>query len=169
MPTNRFVCEEPAEPGPFLAHLWHCIGAHGGRALTSALLRYRRFIHALDVAPAFADLDRLVECFTDWPAAFERRLASQEDTLRPLALRYLSHRFGMPWVNQDGEVRSATDTIVFTYATSLRIAAALGEALGRDVDRALYQVAIGASEHFWRTTEVPANLLPWYCAKMPTV
>lgn len=159
-----FQCAEPEDAGPFLRHFWSCIGAHGARILASTLLRYRRFALAADVTAALADLPRMVAVLEAWPKAFERRLAAQEDALRPLQLRYLAHRFSMPYVNQDGELRTSADTIVFTFATALRLAAALGELLGRDVDRPLFQVALGASEHFWRSVEVPAELLPWYCA-----
>lgn len=159
-----FVCEEGADPMPFLRHLNSCIGANGPNTIASTLLRYRRFIHALDAGPALADPQRLARALEAWPASFERRLATQEDALRPLLLSYLSHRFAMPWVNQDGELRTSADTIVFTFATALRIASALADLLGRDVDRAVLQVGIGCSEYFWRTVEVPADVLPWYCA-----
>lgn len=159
-----FACEEGADPQPFLRHLYSCIGANGPKTIASAMLRYRRFIHAIDAAPLLADPERLVRALEDWPGAFERRLAAQEEVLRPLWLRYLSHRFGMPWVNQDGELRASADTIVFTFATALRVAAVLGDLLGRAVDRPVMQVALGCSEYFWRTVEVPADLLPWYCA-----
>ncbi len=64
-----------------------------------------------------------------------------------------------------GELREAADSIVHLYGTSLRIAAAMGAVLRKPVDREIYKAAIGASEFFYRSLNLPRESLPWFAAK----
>jgi hypothetical protein len=106
----------------------------------------------------------LAECLQDWQPAFAAWLAPQEDLLRPLTVRWLAHRFGTPMLKGRGELREAADSIVHLYGTSLRIAAAMGAVLKRPVDRELYKAAIGASEFFFRSLNLPRESLPWFAS-----
>jgi hypothetical protein len=63
-----------------------------------------------------------------------------------------------------GELREAADSIVQLYGTSLRIAAAMGAVLRKPVDREIYKAAIGASEFFYRSLNLPRESLPWFAA-----
>jgi len=107
-----------------------CISAHGADLLTANLVRYRRFIWAIDAAPLFED-PSLPDHLRDWQAAVSQWLALQEDLPRPLAARWLAHRFATPMVKGRGELREAADCIVHLYGPSLRIAAAIGAVFKR--------------------------------------
>lgn len=161
-----FEIVEPEDPEPFFWFVADCIGAHGAAMLRSTLLRYRRFIHAIDPAPLLEN-PRLLDALRDWRPAYGTWLAPQEETLQPLAARWLAHRFSMPMAKSRGELREGADGIVHLYALSLRMAAAFGETLRRPVDRALYKVAIGAAEYLYRSLNLPRDVLPWFAAGMP--
>jgi hypothetical protein len=61
-------------------------------------------------------------------------------------------------------LRAAADRIVHLYATSLRLAAAMGAVLQRPVDRDLYKAALGASEFLYRSLDLPRDTLPWFAS-----
>ena len=163
----EFRAEEPADPVPFLAFLGGCVGAHGGVILVWALENYRRFIHATDVGPALDTpeaLAALTAALEAWGPSIDAWLAPREEALRPLMLRWMGHRFGMPYVNQTGDLRACADTIAMIYGTSLRYAAALASVLGRELDRPLYQAALGAAEYFYRSLVFKRESLPWFAS-----
>jgi hypothetical protein len=144
-----------------------CVGAHGTPILVFALRNFRRFIHAADVSPVLDDphaAAAFVRALEDWGPTIDARVGPREELIRPLALRWLSHRFGMPYINQTGDLRAAVDTIAMMYGTALRYAAALSQALGRELDRPLFQVAIGASEYFYRSFTFRRESLPWFAS-----
>ena len=157
-----FEAVDPEDPQPFLAFLFECIGAHGADLLASTAARYRRFVWSIDPAPLLSQLPALAQHLEEWQPAFAQWLAPQEDLLRPLAARYLAHRFGTPMVKGRGELREACDSIVHVYGTSLRFAAAFGATLGRPVDRDLYKAALGTAEFFYRSLNLPREALPWF-------
>ena len=162
---NEAVFEviEPEDAQPFLRFFGDSIGAHGAEVLPATVIRYRRFIWSIDPSP-IAQSEDLVEHLHRWQPALARWLAPQEDALRPLTSRWLAHRFGTPMVAVGGELRAAADRIVHLYATSLRLAAAMGAVLPRPVDRDLYKAAIGASEFFYRSLDLPRDTLPWFAS-----
>ena len=159
-----FAAVEPADPMPFLQFLLQSIDAHGADLLAASLIRYRRFIYATDISPALEDRAALERNLAGWRPAADAWLAPQEDVLRPLAARYLGHRFGTPMVKGRAELRSAADEIVHVYATALRYAAALGATLQRPVDRPLFKVALGGAEFFYRSIHLPREALPWFAS-----
>ena len=161
-----FEVVEPEDPEPFFWFLADCIGAHGAEMLKSGVMRYRRFIHAIDPAP-LADSPRLLPALRDWRPAYGTWVSPHEEPLQPLAARWLAHRFSMPMVKSRGELREGADGIVHLYAMSLRMAAAFGETLQRPVDRTLYKVAIGAAEYLYRSMNLPRDAMPWFAAPMP--
>jgi hypothetical protein len=154
-----FEVVEPEDPRPFLKFLADCVSAHGADLLATTVVRYRRFIWSVDPKP-LVESPALAECLQHWKPAFETWLAPQEDLLRPLTMRWLAHRFATPMVKGGGDLREAADCIVHLYGTSLRIASAMGAVLRRPVDRALYKAAIGASEFFYRSLNLPRESLP---------
>jgi Fe-S-cluster containining protein len=158
-----FEVVEPEDAQPFLRFLSDSLGAHGSEVLAAVVVRYRRFIWSIDPAP-IAQSRELVQHIREWQPAFAQWLAPQEDALRPLAARWLAHRFGTPMIKGRGELREAADSIVHLYATSLRLAAAMGAVLQRPVDRNLYKAAIGASEFFYRSLNLPRETLPWFAS-----
>ena len=162
-----FEVVEPADVEPFVRFLERCIGAHGAELLSSIVVGYRRFIWSIDPAP-LVDSPDLPRHLREWPAAFEQWVAPQEAALRPLASRWLAHRFGTPMIAGHGQLREASDSIVHLYGTSLRLAAAMGAVLQRPVDRHLYKAAIGAAEYLYRTLEMPREALPWFAAAQPS-
>lgn len=164
-PSLELVPREPEPMGPFIEFVGHAMSVLGPKLLGRAILRYRRFIHQLDPEPLLADPERLVEALSDWRDNGPRWVAPAEESLRPLMLRYLGHKFAMLYLSQEGEVRQSADTIAFTYATALRVAGALGELAGRVVDRPLFQVALGASESAWRSVELTPDQVPWYAGR----
>ena len=159
-----FAATEPVDPMPFLQFLLQSIGAHGSDLLASNLIRYRRFIYATDISFALENRAELERHLVEWQAAAAAWLAPHEDALRPLAARYLGHRFGTPMVKGRAELRAAADEIVHVYATALRYAAALGATLQRPVDRPLFKVALGAAEFFYRSIHLPREALPWFAS-----
>ena len=136
---------EPEDPQPFLRFLGDSIAAHGPDLLSKAVARYRRFIHVIDPAPLL-DSNRL------------------RAALRPLATRWLAHRFSLPMLKGRGELRESCVGIVHLYAASLRYAGAFAETLQRPLERALYKVAIGSAEFFYRSLHLPREVLPWFAA-----
>lgn len=158
-----FEVVDPEDPQPFLLFLGNCISAHGADLLTANLFRYRRFIWSIDPKPLL-ESPELGRHLQDWQPAFAQWLAPQEDALRPLTARWLAHRFATPMVKGRGELREAADCIVHLYGTSLRIAAAMGAVLKKPVDREIYKAAIGASEFFYRSLNLPREALPWFAA-----
>src|SRR4051812_2218452 len=158
-----FEVIEPEDPQPFIQFLSDCISAHGAELLTANMIRYRRFIWSIEPGPVVEN-PRLGEYLMNWQPAFAQWLAPQEELLKPLAARWLAHRFATPMVKGRGEVREAADCIVHLYGTSLRIAAALGAVLQKPVDREIYKAAIGASEFFYRSLNLPREALPWFAA-----
>jgi len=164
-PGNEAAFEvvEPEDPRPFLRFLSDSVGAHGADLLAAAAVRYRRFVHAIDPAPLLTST-RLAGALQDWPLALERWVGPQETALWPLASRWLAHRFAMPMLRARGDLREGCDGIVHLYATSLRYAAAFGEVLQTPVDRRLYKVAIGAAEFFYRSLNLPRDVLPWFAS-----
>src|SRR5207244_1938658 len=88
-----FEVVDPEDPQPFLGFLKDCVSAHGAEVLAATLVRYRRFVWAIDPAP-LAESAELVGHMQNWQAAFEKWLAPEETALRPLAARWLAHRFG---------------------------------------------------------------------------
>ena len=161
---GAFDVVEPEDPQPFLGFLKDCVGAHGAEVLAGTVVRYRRFIWSVDPQPIVGSLD-LADHLQNWQPAFEKWLAPQDDALRPLAARWLAHRFGIPMIKGRSELREAADNIVQLYGTSLRIASALGAVLQRPVDRDLYKVAIGVSEFFYRSIHLPREALPWFASR----
>jgi Fe-S-cluster containining protein len=159
-----FEVVEPEDEKPFVLFLNDCISAHGADLLTANLLRYQRFIWSIDPKP-LVESPELPDHLRDWQPAFAQWLAPQEDALRPLASRWLAHRFATPMVKGRGELREAADSIVHLYGTSLRIAAAMGAVLRKPVDREIYKAAIGASEFFYRSLNLPRESLPWFAAE----
>jgi len=159
-----FEVVEPEDPQPFLRFLYSCVGAHGAELLGQSIARYRRFIYAIDPALLLSRLPALIDHLEAWEPAMERYLGPAEESLRPLAARWLAHRFGTPMVKGRGELRAAADDIAQLYGTSLRIASALGATLDAPVDRALYKVAIGAAEFFFRSLNLPREALPAFAA-----
>ena len=153
-----------ADPMPFLRFLNRCIDASSAELLRMLFVRYRRFIHAIDPAPIFARTEVFERHLTDWRPAFGAWLAPQEEALKPLVSRYLAHRFSAPFAKEKGELRRAADGIAHLYGTALRYAAALGATLERPVDRALFKVALGASESFYRSVNLPRQSLPWFAS-----
>jgi hypothetical protein len=165
--VHEFRAEEPKDPLPFLAFLGGCVGAHGAPILIWALRNYRRFIHAVDVSPVLDDPQTgafFGHALEQWGPCIDASVGPREELIRPLALRWLGHRFGMPYINQTGDLRAAADIVAMMYGTSLRYAAALASALQRDLDRPLYQVAIGASEYFYRSFTFQRESLPWFAS-----
>ena len=160
---GAFEVVEPEDPQPFLRFLSQTVGAHGADLLTATALRFRRFIWAVDAA-SLVDSPVLGEHLHAWEPAFERWLAPQEDLLRPLVARWMAHRFGTPMVKGRGDLREACDSMVHLYGTALRFAAAFGAVLQRPVDRDLFKVAMGASEFFYRSLNLPREALPWFAA-----
>jgi Fe-S-cluster containining protein len=160
---GAFEVVDPEDPQPFLRFLKDCVGAHGAEVLAATVVRYRRFIWVIDPQP-IAESAELAGHIRNWQPAFEKWLAPQDDALRPLAARWLAHRFGTPMIKGRGELREAADNIVQLYGTSLRLAAALGAVLQRPVDRNLYKVAIGAAEFFYRSMHIPREALPWFAS-----
>jgi Fe-S-cluster containining protein len=160
---SDFAVIEPEDPQAFLTFLSDCVAAHGSEILAANVVRYRRFIWSIDPKP-LVESPHLVEHLQNWQPAFAQWLAPAEDVLRPLTTRWLAHRFGTPMVKGRGELREASDCIVHVYATSLRIAAAMGAVLQRPVDRDLYKAAIGAAEFFYRSLNLPREALPWFAA-----
>src|SRR5438309_923353 len=158
-----FEVVEPEDPQPFVRFLGDSIAAHGPDLLAASVARYRRFIHAIDAGPLLA-ADRLPAALREWQPALERWVAPEEDALRPLASRWLAHRFAIPMLKGRSELRESCDGIVHLYAVSLRYAAAFGETLQRPVDRTLYKVAIGSAEFFYRSLNLPREVLPWFAA-----
>lgn len=158
-----FEVVEPEDAQPWLSFFFECIGAHGAELLHATAVRYQRFVWAVDPKPLL--VPALGEHLHAWQPAFERWLAPQEDALRPLAARWLAHRFGTPMVKGRGDLREAADCITHVYATSLRFAAAYGAVLQRPVDRELYKVALGTAEFFFRSLNLPREALPWFSAR----
>jgi len=158
---------EPADVTHFLQFLHACIDCHSAELLAIMLARYRRFVFALDLAPVLAARDRLEKHLEEWRPAFEAHLDGQLDGLRGLVARWLAHRFGAPFTKQRGELRQAADAIVHLYGMALRYAAALGATLRRPVDPAIFKVAIGAAEFFYRSVHLPMQALPWYAGVRP--
>ena len=159
-----FEVVEPEDPRPFLLFMHACISAHGAQVLAKTLLRYRRFVWAMDPALLVERLPRIVDHLDDWEPALGTWLAPAEDALRPLMLRWLAHRFGTPMVNARGELREAADSILHVHGCALRFASAFGAALERPVDRTLFKVALGAAEFFYRSLHLPREALPWFAA-----
>ncbi len=165
--VQEFRAEEPQDPLPFLAFLGGCVGAHGAPILVWSLRNYRRFVHAVDVSPVLDDPQTgafFGHALEEWGPCIDASVGPREELIRPLALRWLGHRFGMPYINQTGDLRAAADIVAMMYGTSLRYAAALAAALRRDLDRPLYQVAIGASEYFYRSFTFQRESLPWFAS-----
>ncbi len=158
-----FEVVEPEDPQPFLAFLFECIGAHGADLLSATAVRYQRFIWSIEPKPLL--VPALAEHLHAWQPAFERWLAPQEELLKPLAARYLAHRFGTPMVKGRGDLREAADCISHLYGTSLRFAAAYGAVLQRPVDREIYKAALGTAEFFFRSLNLPRESLPWFSAR----
>jgi hypothetical protein len=156
-----FEVIEPEDPQAFVRFLADCVGAHGSELLAANLKRYRRFIWAIDPTALLAN-PSLPDHLRDWQPAFAQWLAPAEDALRPLAARWLAHRFATPMVKGRGDLREAADCIVHIYGTSLRFAAAIGATLQQPVDRTLYKVALGAAEFFYRSLNLPREALPWF-------
>ena len=161
--------EHALDVGPFLRFFWACIGAHGPDLLAASLVKYRRFIYALDPQPLLEQRALLEQNLTAWEPAFEQWLAPQDELLAPLAARYLSHRFATPMVKGRAELRAAADEIVHLYATAQRYAAAMGATLKKPVDRKLFLVALGAAEFFFRSLRLPRESLPWFASREPGV
>jgi len=157
-----FEVVEPEDPQPFLRFLADSISAHGADVLDNTLRRYRRFIFSIDPAPLM--VPQMADLLRDWQAPFGEWLAPAEDALRPLAARWLAHRFSTPMVKGRGEIREGADCIVHLYATSLRYAAAFGAVLRRPVDRDIYKAAIGTAEFFYRSLHLPREALPWFAS-----
>jgi len=154
---------EPEDPQPFLRFLGDSIAAHGPDLLGEAVARYRRFIHVIDPAPLL-DSNRLRAALRDWQPALARWIPPAEAALRPLATRWLAHRFSLPMLKGRGELRESCVGIVHLYAASLRYAGAFAETLQRPLERALYKVAIGSAEFFYRSLHLPREVLPWFAA-----
>ncbi len=154
----------PADQTPFLHFLNDCLEAHSAPMLMLTFVRFQRFVFAVDLKPVLDRRDLFMQHLTDWRPAFEQWLAPQEELLHPLAARWLAHRFGAPYAKQKGQLRQSADTIAHLYGTALRYAAGLGAMLQRPVDRALFKVAIGASEFFYRSLVLPRQALPWFCS-----
>jgi len=165
----ELVLDHQIDPAPFLRFFYACLGAHGPDLLAASLVKYRRFVHAIDPAPLVEQRRALEAHLTQWEPAFEQWLAPQEELLAPLAARYLQHRFGTPMVKGRAELRAAADEIVHLYATAQRYAAAIGAVLARPVDRRMFQVALGASEFFFRSLRLPRESLPWFASREPGV
>ncbi|MFN2550175.1 MAG: YkgJ family cysteine cluster protein [Myxococcales bacterium] len=161
---GAFEAVEPEDPQPFLKFLGDSIAAHGADLLRATIVKYRRFIWSVDPAPIVESPD-LVRWLDEWQPAFEKWLAPSEESLRPLTARWLAHRFGTPMVKGRGDLREAADCIVHVYATSLRIAAAMGAVLRKPVDRDLYKAALGAAEFFYRSLHLPREALPWFASE----
>ena len=161
---GNFEVLEPPDPAPFVAFLQSAIAANGADVLASTFVRYRRFVHAIDPAPIVDRKDVLVRHLHDWEAAMATWLAPVEEPLRPLMRRWLAHRFGTPMTVASGDLQEAADRIVHIYGASLRFAAAIGATLARPVDRAIYKVALGAAEYFYRSFRLPRDVLPWLAA-----
>jgi Fe-S-cluster containining protein len=158
---------EVQDPTQFLQFLHRCISSHSAELLLILFQRYKRFVFALDIGPALARRDEMKAHLTDFWPAFGNWLAPHEDELAPLAARYLAHRFASPFVKQRGELRQAADSIAHLYGTALRYAAALAATLQRPADRALFKVALGASEFFYRSLHLPMESLPWFASAGP--
>ena len=160
---DRFELVEPEDTGPFLRFLGDSIGSHGADLLNATVVRYKRFIWSIDPLPLVTS-PLLIQHLDQWQPAYAQWLAPQEDSLRGLMVRWMAHRFGLPMMKGRGELREAADGIVHVYATSLRIAAAMGAVLEKPVDRAIYKAALGASEFFYRSLNLPREALPWFAS-----
>jgi len=161
--------DHAVETGPFLRFFWACIGAHGTDLLAASFVKYQRFIYAIDAQPIVARAGDLERHLAQWEPAFEAWLAPQDELLAPLFSRYLAHRFGTPMVKGKAELRCAADEIVQIFATAQRFAAAMGAVLEQPVDRRMFQVALGASEFFFRSLHLPRAALPWFASREPEV
>jgi hypothetical protein len=155
---------EPDDPMPFLAFLNQAIDAHSSELMVMLLQRYKRFVFALDLAPLLARRDELKAHLEEWRPAMEKWLAPHDEQIAPLASRWLAHRFAAPFTKERGELKQAADVIAHLYATSLRFASALSALLERPTDRAIYKVALGASEFFYRSLNLPRQSLPWFAS-----
>jgi Fe-S-cluster containining protein len=161
---DSFEVVEPADPEAFLSFLRNAVAANGADVLASTFVRYRRFVHAIDPAPIANSKDVLVAHLHEWEPAMATWLAPVEEPLRPLMTRWMAHRFGAPMTLGRGDLQEAADQVVHIYGTSLRFAAAIGATLARQVDRAIYKVALGAAEYFYRSFRLPRDVLPWFAA-----
>jgi len=162
MTPDEFAPVYGLDPGPFLRHLGHCLGAHGRIALEQNFFSYRRFIFDITVDPADDRWLSLGDHLVDWGPAYERWLAPNEDALRPLQLRFLAHRSFTPYAAPRGDLRSAIGRNTHVFATALRYASALGAVLERPVDVPVMKVAIGAAEYFYRSKQIPVENMPWF-------
>ena len=160
-----FAVRAPTDPDAFQAYLAKCIGVHGGPILLWSMRKMERFVFAIELKPLLEDPHSLLAGFDAWGDALDRFYFSSEEALRPLFARYLQHRFGMLYVNQEGELREGADTVGLLFGLVLRYSAALAFALSRPVDSNIAQAAIAAAEYFYRSLQFPPEALPWFASR----
>ncbi len=159
-----FTPQEPEDLEAFQRYLGACIGAHGAPLLFWSLRKMERLVFAIDLAPLLANPKQLLAALENWGDALDGAYFAHEQSLRPIFSRYLQHRFAMLYVNQEGELREAADTVALIFGTALRYAGALATALERPVDDAVAQAAISAAEYLYRSLQFDAESLPWYAS-----
>jgi len=160
----EFEAKAPDDLEAFQNYLGGCIGAHGPPVLLWALEKMERFVHAIDLKPILAERTKLVAGLAAWGDALDQWYFPQEEALRPIFSRYLQHRFGMPYANQEGNLREAADTIALLFSAALRYAGGIAAALERPVDSGIAQAGIAAAEYLYRTLHFSAEILPWYAS-----
>jgi len=162
--ASAFRARPPDDLEGFQRYLGGCIGAHGAPLLFWSMRKMERFVFAIDLKPLIADPRALLAGLERWGDALDRRYFPHEESLRPFFSRYLQHRAAMLYINQEGELREAADTLALLFGAALRYAGALAEALDRPVDPAIAQAAVSAAEYLYRSLQFVPEALPWYAS-----
>ena len=80
---GAFEVVDPEDPQPFLGFLRDCVSAHGAEVLAANIVRYRRFVFAVDPGP-IVESAGLMEHLHGWQPAFEKWLAEFKENVAKL-------------------------------------------------------------------------------------
>ncbi len=159
-----FAARPSGDLDAFQRYLGGCIGAHGAPLLFWSLRKMERFVFSLELGPLIAEPPALLAGLEGWGDALDAWYFPREEALRPIFSRYLQHRFAMLYINQEGELREAADTIALLFGAALRYAGGLAAALARPVDDAIAQAGISAAEYLYRSVQFSSDTLPWFAS-----
>ncbi len=148
------------DPQPFFAFLEHCANTHNSRVLASLWRSYKHFVHDFDTEDS--RLENFEQHIEHWAKPMLTWMVPQEPALRPLMVRYLSHRYHSLFTRVQGDIKLSFGSAPQVYALSIRFAAALSGALERPTDLGIAKASLGFADYVYRNIHLPEASLPWF-------
>ncbi len=147
----------------FLGFLVEAMGTFEAAMVASFFWKGRRFmLEHIEPGTTMADWDRLEGVLRDWGPAVQARVEPAEETLRPLLLKFMGHRYFQGPTTDCANLRESLGVVPLVIALALRVTAGVAECLDRPAGLADLKIGLSTAEYTYRNSRYPPSALPWF-------